>query len=358
VATRLLRDILREPAELAGTLERLLGPGRGDLERAAEVIRGARHVTFAGIGASWCAGAAAVSLCDRLGLPARLADASELFPSIKLPAGEAVVALSRSGRSVEIAGLIAPARAAGARVVGITNAPDSPHPAGADAAALLGAPFDHSISITMYSAVALAAGLLAAAAARALDERLERGLAEARAAAGAALPAWREAIERSGWFDAGAPVYFLGRAGSLASALNARLLWEEGAKMPATAMTTGSFRHGTQEVVRPGLRVGLWIDPVERRAEDLGLARELRAHGVQAMLVGHALPPDAGDLVLEVPAAPAGWQFLTDIIPAQLAAERLARLRGVDPDSFRLASYVVESDEGLTGRPPEKGSLL
>jgi glutamine---fructose-6-phosphate transaminase (isomerizing) len=193
------------------------------------------------------------------------------------------------------------------------------------------------------------------AAAGALDEALGRGLAEALDATAPALPGWRERIERSGWFDAGARVYFLGRAGGLASAMNARLLWEEGAKMPATAMTTGSFRHGTQEVVSPGLRVGLWIDPAERRAEDLALAKELRVHGVQVMVVGHALPPDAGDLVLEVPEIPTGWQFLIDIIPAQLAAERLARLRGVDPDSFRLASYVVESDQGLSGRLTPKG---
>jgi hypothetical protein len=33
---------------------------------------------------------------------------------------------------------------------------------------------------------------------------------------------------------------------------------------------------------------------------------------------------------------------LLDIIPAQLAAERLAGLAGVDCDSFRLCSYVVE----------------
>jgi fructoselysine-6-P-deglycase FrlB-like protein len=358
MATRLLRDILREPAELKKTLERMLGPGRGDLERAAAIAREAKHVTFAGIGASWCAGAAALSISERLGLPARLTDASEILPSVQLPPGEAIVALSRSGKSVEITALVGPARAAGARVIGITNAPESPLATGADAAILLGAPFDHSISITMYSAVALGAGLLVRAAAGALDEPLGRGLAEALDATAAALPGWRERIERSGWFDAGARVYFLGRAGSLASASNARLLWEEGAKMPATAMTTGSFRHGTQEVVSPGLRVGLWIDPVERRVEDLALAKELRAHGVQVMVVGHALPQDAGDLVLEVPEIPTGWQFLIDIIPAQLAAERLARLRGVDPDSFRLASYVVESDQGLSGRltPPDPAS--
>jgi hypothetical protein len=41
------------------------------------------------------------------------------------------------------------------------------------------------------------------------------------------------------------------------------------------------------------------------------------------------------------------WQFLIDVIPTQLAAERLAHLSGVDCDSFRLCSYIVENEWGL-----------
>jgi hypothetical protein len=44
---------------------------------------------------------------------------------------------------------------------------------------------------------------------------------------------------------------------------------------------------------------------------------------------------------------PPNWQFLIDIIPAQLAAERLARLSGVDCDSFRFCSFIVEDEYGL-----------
>ncbi len=56
---------------------------------------------------------------------------------------------------------------------------------------------------------------------------------------------------------------------------------------------------------------------------------------------------DVGELVLQIPAAPVGWQFLFDILPAQLAAERLARLSGVDCDSFRICSYIVQGEYGL-----------
>jgi len=77
------------------------------------------------------------------------------------------------------------------------------------------------------------------------------------------------------------------------------------------------------------------------------VARDLGKLGARVMLIGRDLPQDAGDLVFQVPATPTGWQFLIDIIPAQLAAERLARLSGVDCDSFRFCSFIVENEYGL-----------
>ena len=68
------------------------------------------------------------------------------------------------------------------------------------------------------------------------------------------------------------------------------------------------------------------------------------------MLIGQNIPGDSGDVVLELPKIAPEWQFLIDIFPAQLAAERLARLSGVDPDTFRLCSFVVEDESGLLPR--------
>jgi hypothetical protein len=89
------------------------------------------------------------------------------------------------------------------------------------------------------------------------------------------------------------------------------------------------------------------------RGQDLAVVRDLRKLGAAVMLIGQNIPQDSGDLVFQLPSVPPGWQFLIDIIPAQLAAERLARLSGVDCDSFRLSSYVVEDQGGLL--PQEAG---
>src|SRR5579884_1266631 len=145
----------------------------------------------------------------------------------------------------------------------------------------------------------------------------------------------------------GCAVLLSGAGASLASAYEAGLLWEEGAKLPATAMGTGSFRHGPQEVMMKDVRIAIWIDGEQMREQDLAVANDLRDLGASVMLTGYDLPEDAGDLVFQMAPSFRHWQFLTDIIPAQLAAERLAQVAGVDCDSFRFASYIVEDDFGL-----------
>jgi fructoselysine-6-P-deglycase FrlB-like protein len=166
---------------------------------------------------------------------------------------------------------------------------------------------------------------------------------------GSAIAGWQSQIADTPWLVPGAVYYFLARGSSLGSCQEARLLWEEGVKSPATAMGTGSFRHGPQEMVSKEMRFGMWIDGERMRGQDLAVARDLRQMGASVMLIGQDLPKDAGDVVFQLPAVPPNWQFLIDIIPAQLAAERLARLSGVDCDSFRYCSFVVQDEFGLLG---------
>jgi len=89
------------------------------------------------------------------------------------------------------------------------------------------------------------------------------------------------------------------------------------------------------------------------RDQDLSVAHDLRELGASVMLVGENLPRDAGDLVCQLSTSPPGWQFVIDVLPVQLAAERLSRLSGVDCDSLAICSYVVEDEHGLLGKKAE-----
>ncbi|MCC6446793.1 MAG: SIS domain-containing protein [Armatimonadetes bacterium] len=347
--TRFLKDIYNQPGELAKTLAYTLGPGRESLEKAAELVKSARNLYITGIGSSWHAGMAIVTVFSEAARPVMLWDASELLHCAEIAPDSTTVILSRSGKSVEIVGLLAKCRKAGAKIVAITNTPDSPLALEADVVLKLEAAFDHNVSVTMYTGLALVGSLMACAVNGALSGSLCDLLSSALNALASCLDPWRAKIQASDWFAADAPAYFLARGASLATAHETELLWEEATKSPATALTTGDFRHGPQEIVREGLRFCIWIDPRRQRAQDLILAADLRRNGCKVMLIGQSIPERAGDLVFPLPGPPALWQFLIDIVPTQLAAEHLSHLRGVDCDSFNYCPYIIESEGGLAG---------
>lgn len=346
--THFLEDIFRQPAELRRTIDYLVGTGHDTLLQAAFRVARARNVFVTGIGASWHAALNATSIFHGAGRSVCVQDASELLHFTVLPPESAIVAISRTGRSIEIVALLDKARESSAAVIAVTNAQDSRLAREAALALVIPANFDYGISVNTYSTLSLGAAALAAAVSNGFDE-VAGPLRAAASESAAMLPKWQEQIDASSWPQPGAPTYFLARGPSLGSCHAARLLWEEAVKSPATCLSTGNFRHGAQEMVREGARFGMWIDAQRTRDQDLAVARDLRKLGVSVMVIGQNVPQDAGDLVLQLPRVPADWQFVIDAIPVQLAAERLARMSGVDSDSFRICSYVVEDEYGLLG---------
>ncbi len=347
--THFLQDILRQPQELERTLGYLSGGGRHGLQTAADAIRRARHVYLTGIGSSWHAAFGAGAIFSTAGRPVYMQDAGELVQFATFPAESVVIAISRSGRSAEIVNLLAKAREGGAKIIGITNSANGVLARQAHFPILVPALRDHAISVNTYSTLAVAAAALACAAVDSFDEQLAATLRSVAAETKHSIPNWQAQIAGNHWFVPGKLVHFLARGGSLGSCHEARLLWEEGAKLAATSLGAGSFRHGPQEMVAEGTRFAMWIDGQRSREQDLSVAHDLKRLGASVVLIGQNLSPDAGDLVFELPEVCAEWQFMIDIIPAQLAAEYLARLSGVDCDSFRICSYVVEDEYGLIG---------
>ena len=347
--THFLNDILRQPHELQRTIAHLLpgGNGKQTLDAAVAAIRGARHVYLTGIGSSWHAALNASTFFYDNAQPVYLQDAAEMLNYSAIPAGSVAIIISRSGRSVEIVQLAEKACAAGTTIIGITNVADGPLAKLAQIPMVIPSPLDHAISVVTYTTLALTAAILAASVAEKFDALVAAVLTTAIAEAGKAIPGWQQQIANSNWLAPGATTYFLARGSSLGNAHEARLMWEEGVKSPATAMGSASFRHGPQEIVAKGYRFAIWLDGSQQREKDLALARDLRKLGASVMLIGQNLPGYPGDLIFQLPAVPSQWQFLIDIIPAQLVADKLAALSGVDCDTFRLCSFVVEDDGGL-----------
>ncbi len=345
--TKLLADILREPQELSKSLSHAFGEGKPHLEVAANLLRSSPHICIIGMGSSWNAGLAILSFFNATGRPALLFDASELLHFGEVPEGAAAIVLSRSGKSTEIVQLLPRLRARNAKIIALTNTLDSPVALQADIVLHLSAAFDHQVSVSMYSSLAMTGCLLAALCLNELDKNLPSTLLASLNALPPSIEKWQISLFASNWLDPAVSVYFLARGASLASCHEARLLWEEAAKVPASALPTGGFRHGPQEVVRAGLHIGMWLDKERMRPQDLALARDLRHFGAEVLLIGQDLPADSADVVLNLPSVPAEWQFLLDIIPIQIAAELLSHKNSQDCDSFRICPYIVEDEGGL-----------
>ncbi len=345
--TELLKDISRQPDELSRLVTHAFGGGKATYERAVRLIDGADHLYITGIGSSWHAGMAIQTILHSGGRPACLLDASEFLHFNTIAPHSAVIVLSRSGKSVEIVNLLSKAKETGASIIGITNTPGSPLAEISDLVFNLETPFDHCVSALMYSGIALVGSLLASFVLKNLNQSLGRSIQESVLAVKEYLPGWHRQIEGSDWFDRKAPYYFLARGASLASCHETRLVWEEAVKLPATAMTTSGFRHGPQEIIEEGFRFGLWIDGCRMRDQDLALAADIRKLGGKLLVIGQDLSMEDGDLVFSLPKIEPQWQFLIDVIPAQLAGEYFSQLRGVDCDSFRICSYIVEREGGL-----------
>lgn len=346
--TKLLEDILHEPEVLIKSLNSNWYQGRQRLEEAGHLVREARAVYIVGIGSSWHAGMAVLSIFHAFSCPALLVDASEMVHFTSIPRRSCVIVLSRSGRTIEVVQMLDHLKLQQAKIIAVTNTVDSPLARAAHVLLQLEARFDHLVSISMYSALALVGSLIASVAVGRMDEQVVRSLVDSLASTKKAISLWQEQIEATPWLKRDAPTYFLARGGSLASCFEARLLWEEAAKAPASSLSTGGFRHGPQEIVHAGLRVAMWLDSEKLRAEDLAVAADLRGNGSSVFLIGQRVKRNHADLVINLPSILPRWQFLVDIIPVQIAVERLSRLRGVDCDAFRFCPYIVEHAGGFT----------
>lgn len=351
-STHFLQDIIRQRVEMPRTIDYLTGPGQKSREHASSLILQGPNVFLTGIGASWNAALCAGALSYLGGRPMYLQEAGELLHFAAIPRGSVIIAISRTGRSIEIVQLLAKAEASGATMIGITNCADSPLARQSTVSMVVPVMLDHAISVNTYSSLLIAASALTSSVTTDFTS-LASSLLQSIAQAGQCLELWQEQLEGSSWLESKAPYYFLARGSSIGTCHQAQLLWEEGVKMPATGMSTSAFRHGPQEIVREGMRFCLWIDQEQMRDQDLAVAHDLRELGASVMLIGEKLPPQAGDLVCQLPNSPRNWQFAIDMLPIQLAAEQLSRLSGVDCDSFRICSFVVENDHGLLNKNAE-----
>jgi glutamine---fructose-6-phosphate transaminase (isomerizing) len=347
---RLLRDIQSQPESLAGVLGYQLSGGHEALMRAAGIVRSAKRVVITGMGASLNASIPFEYRLCSAGIDATLAESGELlhYPRPVLH-DTVVVIVSRSGESVEIAKLLPRFRGA-CTTIGVTNEPESSLGRGADHAIFVRSLPDEMVAIQTYTGTVLALALLAAAVA----DDLASLASQARAAIDLQRDLIRQGVERVALWDEflemRSPIHLLARGPSTGSALEGALLFNETAKAPAVGMTVASFRHGPVELV-DGTFSGLIFAPADAtQTLNLALAADLVRFGGRVRVIGPPHPGYPGLEWCETPEISVSLTPLVEIVPVQLAALRLAQLRGIPPGEFRYAPQVARDEAAFA--PP------
>ncbi|MDE3104090.1 MAG: SIS domain-containing protein [Acidobacteriota bacterium] len=347
-AEQMKRRIAAQATSLQRVLSHHVSAGNEAMQQAAALMRRSRQIVITGMGASYYAALPLESHLCGLGMNVIAVEAGEYlhFRPHAYP-DAVVVVVSRSGESIEIVKLLAALRGR-QPVIGITNRPESRLAQSADIAIDIHSLDDDIVALQTYTGTLLALALLG----RAVEQEGALALREAESL----LPEVQRLVDASlasistwdPFLSPGHALYLLARGGSFASALEGALLFHEVAKAPAVAMPTASFRHGPVEVVNDHFRAILFAPDTPTQPLNLALAQDLVRFGGEVRVIGPRIHMPAGLAHLETPRVPALYAPMLEILPVQVAALRLAEMRGIVPGSFRFAPPVATDEASFT----------
>jgi glucosamine--fructose-6-phosphate aminotransferase (isomerizing) len=255
---------------------------------------------------------------------------SSIYASRQKLDGALYLAISQSGRSPDIVNHARAARRAGARVIALVNAKESPLAEAAHTVIPLLAGGEHSVAATKSYICSLSAILHLAS--RWKDEAV---LIDA-------LNAVPEQM-RAGWVQDWSSLtdglvetrnmFVVGRGFGLAAAQEAALKFKETCGLHAEGFSAAEVKHGPMTLVGPGFPLLFLTQPDESLAGTLDTAREFHARGARVWVGGADLPPDLPGLLPSAAVRHPACAPLVQMPSFYKAVNALAVKRGRNPDT-------------------------
>ena len=342
--------LLSEIAEQPSVIERLLAEAAPDAEAVAAAIRarGIHHVVIAARGSSDNAARYAQYLFGAHNrLTVTLATPS-LFTRYHAPpamAGALVLGISQSGESPDLIAVVEEGRRQGCLTLGITNVAGSPLAATAEHTIVLRAGKERSIAATKtYTAQLTALAMLSVAISQ--NGEWRRQLAGVPAFVAAAHDVDRPAVLAAAGAlkDAGHGVV-LGRGFNFATAFEAALKAKELAYVAVEPYSSADFQHGPIALIDTGFAAVVInaAGAVSSEVEDL--LRTIGERGARPVVISNVASSLAlAAAPIPIPADMPEWLSpIAAIVPGQLLAFHLSRLRGFDPDAPRGLKKVTKT---------------
>jgi glucosamine--fructose-6-phosphate aminotransferase (isomerizing) len=347
-----LKDIKEQPKVLANTLTQYLGPNlllkmtRPPLDDLT--LKKISQVYITACGTSYHAGMTARYIFEEL----------TQLPTVVEPASEAgrhhllvdertlAVTVSQSGRSPETLAALKLAKARGAVTLALVN--ESPSPLTQEAAGsllTLAGPVFTLSSTKAFTSQTLVLGLLAfrLAQSRGLMKgpwHLElENLGRIPELVRYVLAMEEKVLEMAQKLANYEHVFILARGALLPMAYEGALKLKEVAHFHAEGYSTGEFGHGPLALVSPKTPIILIAFADEEEIPTLALAQFCQARGAPVYLISEGGPKkdlalaSVAEVFFPLPAVQARLRPMVAVIPLQLLAYHLGRLRGVDVDS-------------------------
>ncbi len=342
--------LLSEIAEQPAVLERLFTEGSREVEEAAATIRarGVHHVVIAARGSSDNAARYAQYLFgahNRFTVTLATPSLVTRYRTPPVMSGALVVGISQSGESPDLIAVVEEGRRQGCPTLAITNVAASPLTAAADHTIVLRAGQERSIAATKsYTAQLAVLAMLSTAIAQ--NDEWRRELARVPSFVAAAHAVDREAVLAAARAlqHAGHGVV-LGRGYNFATAFEAALKAKELAYVAVEPYSSADFQHGPIALIDTGFAAIVVNAAGAVSGEVEALLATVAERGARPVVISNV--PSSLALAaapLPIPAGMPEWLSpIAAIVPGQLLAFHLSRLRGFDPDQPRGLKKVTKT---------------
>jgi glutamine---fructose-6-phosphate transaminase (isomerizing) len=352
--TFMLKEIHEQADAVAATIaDRTVRPDGVDLpELDDELLRDCRRIVIVACGTSYHAGLIGrYALEEWARVPVEIDIASEYrYRNPVVGPGDTVVGITQSGETADTLAAMRLARSRGARVIAVTNILGSRATREADGVLFTRSGLEISVAATKtFTAQVAAMYLLALRMGElrgTLDEARRRDLvAQVKRlphAIAELLDAGSEAIDRvAARFKDSQFFLYLGRHVGLAVCLEGALKLKEISYTATDAYAAGEMKHGPIALLEEGTPVVVVATDSPVLEKVISNMQEVRARGATVIAVGGAAAAPHADAMLTVPEADWMLQPLLAVIPLQLLAYRIARLRGLNVDQPRNLAKTV-----------------
>ncbi|MBU3674415.1 MAG: glutamine--fructose-6-phosphate transaminase (isomerizing) [Solirubrobacteraceae bacterium] len=358
--TFMLKEIHEQPAAVAETIaDRTVRDDGVDLNDEGalddEQLRGARRIVVVACGTSYHAGLIGRYVIEELArVPVDVEIASEYrYRNPIVGPGDLVIGITQSGETADTLAAMRLARERGATVLAITNIMGSQATRDADGVLYTRAGLEVSVAATKTFVCQVAVMYLLALRLAELHGTLDDATRTELVGQLKQVPSFitrllenvDEPIQQiaAGLWEADFFLY-LGRHAGVAVAHEGALKLKEVSYISTDAYSAGEMKHGPIALLSeetPVVTVATDSPVLEKVISNMQEVRARGAHLIAVATEGNATIAEQADSVIAIPETDWILQPLLAVIPLQLLAYRIARLRGLNVDQPRNLAKTV-----------------